>query len=83
MEFEPINFFGGLILGVVLAFLFKLKALKALGLDVKTRLAQIREGKFWDKPEGWEWLYSKLLDRYLEYGKISKKPRTSRLAAVE
>ena len=41
--------------------------------------AEIREGKFFDVQPGQKWTYGELLDRYLEYGKVAKRPGTSKL----
>jgi integrase len=43
--------------------------------DAKRKL-EITEGKFLSTPKGLKWTYEKLLDRYLEYAKVTKMPRT-------
>jgi integrase len=42
------------------------------------RLAQIREGKFFETSAGAHQPYSELIDRYLQYSKTAKKPKTYR-----
>jgi integrase len=41
--------------------------------------AEIREGKFFDIQPGQRWTYTQLLDRYLAYGTVAKRPGTSAL----
>jgi integrase len=48
-------------------------------LALGKRRAQIREGKFFDVPPGLTWTYAQLLDRYLSYSHVAKKPRTAAL----
>lgn len=45
-------------------------------LALAKRRIQIREGKFFETPEGWKLPYGELLNRYLNYSKIAKKPTT-------
>jgi integrase len=49
---------------------------EAQNVEAKLK-SQIREPKFFDVPPGAKWTYDQSLDRYLEYGKVAKRPGTS------
>jgi integrase len=40
------------------------------------RKLEIKEGEYFSTPKGLKWSYGQLLDRYLEYSRITKKPST-------
>ena len=40
------------------------------------RKLEIKDGQYFSTPKGLKWTYGQLLDRYLEYAKVTKKPKT-------
>ncbi|HEV8712075.1 MAG TPA: tyrosine-type recombinase/integrase [Candidatus Binatia bacterium] len=47
-------------------------------LALAKRKTEIKEGQFFSTAKGLKWSYSQLLDRYLEYAKVTKKASTYR-----
>jgi site-specific recombinase XerD len=45
-------------------------------LVLAKRKTEIKEGQYFSTPKGLKWTYGQLLDRYLEYAKVTKKPST-------
>jgi integrase len=45
-------------------------------LVLAKRKLEIKEGQYFSTPKGLKWTYGQLLDRYLEYAKVTKKPST-------
>ena len=47
-------------------------------LVLAKRKLEIKEGQYFSTPKGLKWSYGQLLDRYLEYAKVTKKASTYR-----
>ena len=47
-------------------------------LVLAKRKLEIKEGRYFSTPKGLKWTYGQLLDRYLEYGRVTKKASTSK-----
>ena len=45
-------------------------------LVLAQRHREIEEGRYFSTPKGLGWIYNQLLDRYLEYAKVTRKPHT-------
>src|SRR5215471_5446658 len=45
-------------------------------LVLAKRKLEIKEGQYFSTPKGLKWTYGQLLDRYLAYAKVTKKPKT-------
>src|SRR5437899_902319 len=45
-------------------------------LVLAKRRLEIKDGHYFSTPKGLRWTYGQLLDRYLEYAKVVKKPST-------
>lgn len=45
-------------------------------LVLAKRKAEIKEHKYFPTPEGYSWTFNRLLERYVEYSKVTKKPST-------
>jgi integrase len=45
-------------------------------LVLAKRKLEIKEGRYFSTPKGLKWTYGQLLDRYLDYAKVTNKPST-------
>src|SRR5215475_11091453 len=45
-------------------------------LVLAKRKVEIKEGRYFSTPKGLKWTYGQLLDRYLEFAKVTKKAST-------
>ncbi len=45
-------------------------------LVLAKRKVEIKEGQYFSTPKGLTWSYNQLMDRYLEYARVTKKPNT-------
>lgn len=45
-------------------------------LVLAKRKLEIKEGQYFSTPKGLKWTYGQLLDRYLEYARVTSKPKT-------
>src|SRR5262245_39001570 len=52
------------------------KSKRQAGLVLAKRRAEIKEQKYFPTPEGHSWTLNRLLDRYVEYSKVTKKAST-------